>query len=106
MVNTTDLWHSYPDNITSMSSFMQWVDSSANGVVGFMILIAVFFITFVSSKSISSTKSGLAASVVTFILSTILVSINLLDWYWSILFMILLLVFAIQNSKENSSVGI
>lgn len=96
-------WHDWPSNITGIGTFMQFADSSTNGYLGIMILIAVFVITFVVLKSNSSTKALAASSFISFIISVMLYRMELIDVIpvMVVLFILVVSVLLVRSESDR-----
>ena len=78
-------WWDYPSNfsngqsVNGIGSFLQYANYATNSKLGYLIIVAIFAVSFLSMKVFSSTKAFASASFITTFLSVFLLRIGLIS---------------------------
>ena len=101
--NLTD-WYTYPTNSTidGLGSFIQFVNNSADGYLGYGFLLIIFLTTFGFSMVAGSRKALLTSSFITFIFSIYLARLGLINIMFVILLIIMTIIGALGSRQEQT----
>lgn len=78
-------WYEYPSNfsggqnVSGIGSFFQYANYATGSKLGYMILLGIFAISFMSLKTFSSTKAFASSSFITAFLSIFLMRMGLIS---------------------------
>ncbi len=98
--------YSYPNNITGFMDFLNYTNNMTSGFLGIGILIIVFFVSFLSTKSYTYERAFAFASFLTMISALLLRFIGFIDNSVFSISVIILVIAIFFLWKERSAEGV
>jgi len=102
-------WWAYPTNVTGFGSYITWMNTVSGGIIGDLILIATFIISFMAMSSGFSEhpeKSLVASGLISSVIGVLLFRIGIVDILLVYVAMFLTVVGFIWSFSRRESGGI